>query len=265
MPLTPVERKRITDLMQPLAPYTPPSLVEDEEAWFVYGHKDNSPTQQVWCHYDRKEGTYVTFIRAVAGGKVYDFPREWSNPDAEYVKCLSEQYLDRANDEYLPDLDNSTDYAGNVNEVDRPVWVDPAERKFSDLVGYTLVPAAGKIVRCWYCDEEFSYREFSHADGHTTAGYKAFVLAMLVHYSEHKAADDKPMVTTYFPGKRIVRPDGSVAAEKPGVVRTWRINGGLLGAYEKPVLSYEQQVEALLARVCKSIADRALDEMLANV
>lgn len=135
---------------------------------------------------------------------------------AEYVGCLSERYLDRRNDVYEADV--TTSNSGSRKNEDK---------QYAGHYGYDVVPAAGHIVRCWYCNEEFTfYRDwFGKEDASAKQG---FVVAMLVHYYEHRSNGDLPYVTTYFPGKTIRRPNGSVVAEKPGVVRTWRINGKLL-------------------------------------
>lgn len=173
----------------------------------VTGEYTDSPVATAW--------NQAQMIEACANGGEFvgyvDDPRLV----ADYVGCLSEQYLDRRNDVYLNDV--LTSKSGVVAE-------DP---QYATLYGYTLVPAASRTVRCWYCNEDFSYREFANSS--RNAGEEAFVTEMLVHYSSHRAAGDLPFVTTYFPGREIRRPNGTVVATKPGVVRTWRINGKLVG------------------------------------
>lgn len=141
-----------------------------------------------------------------------------------WLVTLAEQRKDRNNDEYLDDIKGFT------------LAKDPVEKDV--LFGYTMVPAVGdRIVRCWYCaNTEFSYREFMK---YAPQAYeqermeRAFCYAMLEHYQEHRDANDLPYVTTYFPGRTIYRPNGEVAASKPGVIRTWQIKGGLLGPSQK--------------------------------
>lgn len=143
-----------------------------------------------------------------------------------YVECQSVTMMDRANDEYL-------------NEVTS--FIMPKDPVVKDvLFGYDSLPTVGdRLVRCWYCkptDSLFSYEEFKAL---VPQAYdeerceRAFCYAMLEHFQTHQDSGDLPYVTTFFPGKTVYRPDGSVAAERPGVVRTWKINGALIGPSAK--------------------------------
>lgn len=135
------------------------------------------------------------------------------------------------------DRDNDRE-AAIVNDVlTSKSGIVPEDKQYAEVYGYDLLPYPGHAVRCWYCREEFSYRECTSQRRTERANMEAFVTEMLAHYSEHRAGTvipgeaDKPFVTTFFPGRTIRRPDGSVAAQKPGVVRTWQIKGALLGSY----------------------------------
>lgn len=138
---------------------------------------------------------------------------------ADYVGCLSEQYLDRNNDVYLDDV-KTCNSGSRKNE----------DKSYAGHYGYDVVPAPAHIVRCWYCpptSAEVTYvRDYFGKD--EASAQQGFVTAMLVHYYEHRSNGDLPYVTTYFPGKEIRRPNGTLVANKPGVVRTWRINGKLV-------------------------------------
>lgn len=162
-------------------------------------------------------------------GEITDLPYSlvapaWMETDdtltANYVECLSERYADRRNDVYEDDLVTSNS-GSRRNE----------EKQYAGHYGYDVVPAPGHIVRCWYCNEEFTFfRDWFGKDD--ASAKQGFVVAMLVHYYEHRSNGDLPYVTTYFPGRAITTPSGKVYT-KPGVVRTWRINGKLLGSPAK--------------------------------
>lgn len=115
------------------------------------------------------------------------------------------------------------------------------------LHGYSFVPAPDKVVRCWYCNEDFYFTQFvtlAPQAKDQEANERAFCMEMLLHYSEHRDAGDLPYVTTYFPGKEIVTPSGKVYT-KPGVVRTWRVGGKLVGPsanWYDPTLTHSEAI-----------------------
>lgn len=172
---------------------------------------------------------------------------------AEYAaQTLTEQYMDRRNDEYMDDVRG---FSMPKDEPNKDV-----------LFGYDLYHVDNdKRVLCWYCEASlFSYKEFAPLcpqayDEERTQ--RAFCYAMLEHFQEHRDANDLPYVTTIFPGKVITRPGGEcslrrtapsdidgygrlcecdltpdgqcIAARKPDVTRRWKINGNLLGPSAK--------------------------------
>lgn len=111
-------------------------------------------------------------------------------------------FMDRSNDEYVRDALTSAD----------PTPLPDHD----EFAGYTRLPYPGVAHVCWYCNEQIVclWNEWE--------GRKVYVAALLTHLMEHRANADEPFITSYFPGKDIVRPDGSVAAKRPGVLRVWQ-------------------------------------------
>ena len=192
-------------------------------------HVDNILVGYVKGHYFYRLPEWVATELGREGDEVYTdfattFVPDWK---VDEDPRLVTSYIATAEDR---DNDRESHYVADV--LTSKSGIVPEDKQYANVYGYDLVPYPGThVVRCWYCQEEVSYREVAVQGVSERKNMERFVTEMLLHYSEHRAADDKPFVTTYFPGKTIYRPTGEVAAVKPGVVRTWRIKGALLGAY----------------------------------
>lgn len=217
--------------------------------------------------FDAVDGTWVRIARCITpAGKVVDLPAEDVDMQASYVVCQSESMLDRNNDVYEPDWDVEYDHKGDVAFDDKPEWVEPKVPVYGDAFGYTRVPGPDFVVRCWFCNHQFSYERDYVRNEQGDAVKERFVAAMQAHLAECRNENVVPYVTTYFPpsqGRTVLRPDGSVAAQMPGtpgVVRTWRIKGGLLGAPASKAVRKQSAFDALMqrCRTAKNYADNGL-------
>lgn len=232
---------------------------------------------------EHADGTWDRIARIAQDGRVYDLPAE--------VVDFSDSYVTTSGAPYEPEVTLAagdtlkiggvasclmqTDAYDRVEFVPGKVTITTTrseERDFTTepevtgfrmpteppvrnlLHGYSLVPAAGKVVRCWYCNFDFSFEEFCSLVRDSLAPWlseeeyqRAFCMEMLFHYQAHRDSNDLPFVTTYFPGQTIKRPDGSIAAHKPGVVRTWKVSGNLLGpskSWYDPTLRFDESIAA---------------------
>lgn len=142
---------------------------------------------------------------------------------AGYVECMSERYADRNNDEYDADIDvrYSTGKGDAVNFGNAYRSTDES-KTYTPHAGYDLL--ANGVVRCWYCDTVFDFAISSRWT------MEDFVTEMLVHYSEHKSANDLPWVRTYIK-VGVRRPDGSVVVIPENarrITKPWQVKGGLI-------------------------------------
>lgn len=145
------------------------------------------------------------------------------NTENSYVECVSERYADRNNDEYDADIDvrYSTGKGDAVNFGNAYRSTDES-KTYTPHAGYDLL--GNGVVRCWYCNTVFDFAIS------TRWTMEQFVTEMLVHYSEHRAANDLPWVRTYIK-VGVRRPDGSVVVIPENarrVTKPWQVKGALI-------------------------------------